>query len=102
MKFTSEVVNAYADKLLIGLSNEETELILNEFQDIDKNIDLINEIPNLSDLSPMTHALDNFKYELREDNVEKVIPFSDVLKNCDDYEGNEIMIPKVVAKNNEE
>ena len=44
MKFTKEMVDNYADKLLIGLTEEENKMVLDEFEIIDKNIDLINEI----------------------------------------------------------
>ena len=42
-KFTKEMVNDYAEKLLIGLTDEETKLVLDEFEIIDQNIDLINK-----------------------------------------------------------
>ena len=44
MKFTSEMVDDYADKLLIGLTEEENKMVLEEFDIIDKNINIINEI----------------------------------------------------------
>ena len=47
MKFTKEMVDNYADKLLIGLTEEENKMVLDEFEIIDKNIDLINEIKDL-------------------------------------------------------
>ena len=59
-KFTKEMVNDYADKLLIGLTDEEQDMVLKEFDVIDKNIDIINEIPNIENVEPMTHALDDF------------------------------------------
>ena len=40
-KFTKEMVNDYADKLMIGLTEEENKMVLDEFEIIDKNIDLI-------------------------------------------------------------
>ena len=50
--FTEELVNEYADKLLIGLTEEENKQVLDEFEDIDKSIDLrechfTEEIENL-------------------------------------------------------
>ena len=46
-KFTKELVDNLADKLLIGLSDEENEMVLSEFDKIDENIDLI--IPNMTE-----------------------------------------------------
>ena len=96
-KFTKEMVDDYADKLLIGLTPEENKMVLDEFDVIDYSIDLINNIPDITSVEPMTHCLDDFEYELREDVVEKSVPIEDILKNCDDYVGTEIRVPKVVG-----
>lgn len=95
-KFTKEMVDDYAEKLLIGLSNEENEQVLDEFQIIDENIDLINKIPNIEKIEPMTHCLDDFIYELREDNVEEELDIEEALSNCDDKIDREVSVPKVV------
>ena len=96
-KFTKELVDDLADKLLIGLSEEENSMVLNEFDAIDANIDLINEIDGIKDAEPMTHCLDDFVYELREDVAEESIAIEDLLRNSDDTEDREIVVPKVVG-----
>ena len=96
-KFTREMVNDYADKLLIGLTEEENKMVLDEFEIIDKNIDIINEIEGIEKVEPMSWCLDDFEYELREDVIEDSVPIEDLLKNCDDYVGNEVRVPKVVG-----
>lgn len=96
-KFTKEMVDDYADKLLIGLTEEENKMVLDEFDIIDKNLDLVNQIPNISEVEPMTHTLDDFKFELREDVVEASVPIEDLLRNSDDTEGDEIVVPRVVG-----
>ncbi len=96
-KFTKEMVDDYADKLLIGLTDEENKMVLDEFDIIDKNLDLVNQIPNISEVEPMTHALDDFKFKLREDVVEASVPIEDLLRNSDDTEGDEIVVPRVVG-----
>ena len=95
-KFTSEMVDDYADKLLIGLTKEENKMVLDEFEIIDSNIDIINEIPNIEKVEPMTHCLDNFEYELREDVKEESVPIEELLQNCDLYTDREVEVPKVV------
>lgn len=94
--FTKEMVDDYAAKLLIGLTDEENKMVLDEFESIDRNIDLINKIPNISEVEPMTHCLDDFEYELREDVIEESVPLDDLLMNCDDYVDAEVRVPKVV------
>ena len=96
-KFTKEMVNDYADKLLIGLTEEENQLVLDEFEIIDQNIDLINKIPGIEEVEPMTHCLDDFIYELREDVVEESVPIEELLQNCDDATDREVSVPKVVG-----
>ena len=95
-KFTKEMVDDYAEKLLIGLTDEENKMVLDEFEAIDKNIDLINEIPNIETVEPMTHALDDFTFELRSDIAEESIPIEDALRNAGKTDGREIEVPKVV------
>ena len=96
-KFTKEMVNDYAEKLLIGLTEEENKMVLDEFEVIDKHIDSINELPNISSVEPMTHCLDDFVYELREDVVEESVPIEELLQNCDVVRDNEVEVPKVVG-----
>ncbi len=96
-KFTKEMVDDYAEKLLIGLTDEENKMVLDEFEIIDKNIDLVNKIPNIEQVAPMTHALDDFECEFREDVIEDSVPIDDLLKNAGEIDGNEIQVPKVVG-----
>lgn len=95
-KFTKEMVDDYADKLLIGLTEEENKMVLDEFNIIDSDIAKVMEIDNIESVKPMTHTLDDFVYELREDVVEESIDIDDLLKNCDDYINDEVRVPKVV------
>lgn len=97
MKFTKEMVNDYADKLLIGLTDEENKMVLDEFDIIDKNIDIINKIEGIEDVAPMSHCLDDFIYELDDDVVEESISIEDVLSNSDQVIDREISVPKVVG-----
>ena len=94
-KFTKEMVNDYADKLLIGLTEEENQMVLDEFEIIDQNIDLINKIPGIEEVEPMTHCLDDFIYELREDVVEESVPIEELLQNCEYRTDREVSVPMV-------
>lgn len=96
-KFTKEMVDDYASKLLIGLTNEENEMVLNEFDIIDKKMDKITKIEGISDILPMTHVLDNYNIELFDDDVEDSPSIEELLQNCDNHEGREVEVPKVVG-----
>lgn len=96
-KFTKEMVDEYADKLLIGLTPEENKMVLDEFDIIDEQINIINDIPGIENVEPMTHTLDDFEFELREDVVEDSIPIEELLQNCKDSTAREVQVPKVVG-----
>ena len=96
-KFTKEMIDDYADKLLIGLTEEEKDMILSEFDIIDASISSVTKIPNISNVEPMTHALDDFTYELREDEPEESVPIDELLQNSGDEDGAEIVVPKVLG-----
>ena len=45
----------------------------------------------------MTHALDNFECDFREDVVEESIPIEELLQNCDETDGDEVEVPRMVG-----
>ena len=95
--FKKEKIKEYADKLLIGLSDEEVELIMGEFDVIEHHMEIIASIPNISEVEPMTHTLDNFEYVLREDIIEESVEIEKLLQNADKVRGREVEVPKVVG-----
>ena len=95
--FTKEMVNDYADKLLIGLTEEENKRVLDEFDIIDKNINIINEIPDIESVEPMSWCLDRTIDSLREDVIEESTPIDDLLKNSDKTIVDAIEVPRVVS-----
>ena len=96
MTFTKEMIDEYANKLLIGLTDEENEMVREEFSVIDRDIAKINEIPNIKDTEPMSWCLDRTISGLREDVCEESIPLEDLLANCDNVWGDTVMVTKVV------
>jgi len=96
-KFTKEMVDDYANKLLIGLTDEENKQVLDDFDEIDRQIDLINDIPNIEKVEPMTHTLDEFQFELRDDEAFESENIEDILANSDEHTEREIEVPKVVG-----
>lgn len=99
-KFTEELVDSLAEKLLIKLTREENKMILDEFAIIDETLSKVEKIENLKKVTPMTHTLDNFSFSLREDEVKESIKIEDALRNCDKTEGREVEVPIVVGGEN--
>lgn len=98
IKFTEEMVDDLANKLYIGLSKEENKMVLDEFNEIDAGISRLMEIDGLDSVEPMTHCLDDFIFELREDIADDSVDIDDLLSNCDDFIDTEIKVPKVVGE----
>lgn len=96
MKFTKELVNEYADKLLIGLKEEENKMVLDEFDIIKANMEIIANIPDIEKVEPMTHALEDFSFSLREDEVKDELNINEIMQNCDNHNSREVIVPKVV------
>ena len=96
-KFTKEMIDDYADKLLIGLTDDENNMVLKEFDVIEKSMEKIANMPDIEKVEPMTHALDDFSFTLREDVVEESIPVENLLQNCDAIEDDFVSVPKVAG-----
>lgn len=96
MNFSKDTIKKLANLLLIDLNEEETNMVYNEFEIIDKNINKINEIDNINQVEPMTHPIDNFIVELREDKIEESIKKEELLSNSDNNDSEYVVIPKVV------
>lgn len=96
-KLIKELVNICAEEILIELTEEENNMVIDEFNVINKKCDIFNEMLNIDEIQPMTHCLDEFIVELREDEVEESVPIDDLLKNSDETTYREIELPKVVS-----
>lgn len=97
MTLTKEKVDKLADLLLIGLTPEENEMILNDFEYIESNINNILKIEGIESVVPMTHTLDNFECVLRDDIADETPAIEDLLANADATDDREIEVPKVVG-----
>ena len=96
-KFTKEMIDEYAEKLLIGLTAEENKMVLDEMDVIEESFEEISKIDGINDIEPMTHCLEDLEVELREDIAKESIKIEDALANCDRTEDREIIVPKVVG-----
>ena len=96
--FTEEMIDNYADKLLIGLTDEERKMIQEEFDNIKKNMELINKIDGIKEVEPQSYPFEMEMDDLRsDDDVDNVIPIDELLRNAGKTEGREVEVPKVVG-----
>ena len=61
-------------------------------------MDLINEIPDIKDVEPLSYPFEMYVSDLRsDDEVGEEIDIKDLLSNCDRVDGREVEVPKVVG-----
>lgn len=92
-----EKLKDYAHKLMFDMDEEEYKTLQEEFNVILKQMDIINEIPNIKDVNPMTFPfrLDNER-TLREDEIGDYLTTGEVLDNCKHQVNDQVKVPKVV------
>ena len=95
-KVTREVIKESAEKLMFKLSEEEIENLVEEFDIIVKQMELIGDIPGVDDVEPMTFPFDVTNTFLREDVASMPAERDELLKNTSDVKDGQIKLPKVV------
>ena len=95
--FAKEMINDYADKLLIGLSDEECNTLLEEFDVIRERMDIISDIDGLENVEPQSFPCEFTLTSLRKDVAEESLPIEDILANCDEAIERVVEVPKVVG-----
>ena len=93
---TKDKLKNYANKLMFDMNDEEYETLLSEFDVMLKQMDLIGEINNISNVEPMTFPYELENVELRSDSESRNIALEDALKNSGSVKGREVKVPKVV------
>jgi len=93
---TKDKLKNYANKLMFDMNDEEYETLLKEFDVIEKYMDLIGEIDNISEIEPMTFPYELENVELRDDSVSRNIELEEALRNSGSVKGREVKVPKVV------
>ena len=93
---TKEKLKNYAGKLMFDMDDAEYETLQKEFDVILKQMDLIGNIENISDVEPMTFPFELDSVELRNDEDSRNIEIEEALSNTGSKKGREIRVPKVV------
>ena len=91
-----EMLKKYAKLLMFDMKEEEYETLQEEFDIILKQMDLIEQIPNIKDVVPMTFPFINTDASLREDEVKDYLTTGEVLANTKHQVDDQVKIPKVV------
>ena len=95
-KVDIDVLKEAASKLMFDMSDSEYETLLEEFEIITKQMELIAEIPGVDDAEPMTFPFDVYVTYLREDVPTEPLSREEALKNAEEVVNGQIRLPKVV------
>ena len=95
-KVSIEILKNTANRLMFDMTDEEYEKLLNQFDVIIKQMELIGEIPGVDEAEPMVFPFDVTNSYLREDISSEPISRDDALKNCENVKDGQISLPKVV------
>lgn len=95
-KFTKEIIDQYAENLLFRLTETENTTVLNEFQNVEKNMELINQIPNLNAEKITSHPFPLPDVILREDKSKETLTLEEAFSNCDLVNDREVEVLRVV------
>lgn len=96
-EYNLSVLKDAANRLLFDMSEEEYKTLLKEFDIITTQMDLIGKIEGVDSLEPMTFPFECKTSFLRDDEPDRPLAKSDVLKNAHSVQDGQIKLPKVVG-----
>lgn len=85
-----------ADKLMFTMDDKEYDTLLDEFEVILRQMDLIGNIPNINEVLPLVYINEFDNLECREDVCLEEMPIDDILRNSSSNLYNQVMVKKVV------
>lgn len=91
-----ETLKEAANKLMFDMTDQEYETLLEEFDILMQQIELMNEIPGIDNVEPVVFPFDVTNDYLREDIPSTPLNKEDALKNASDVSDGQIILPKVV------
>ena len=94
---TKEKLKDYAAKLMFDMDDEGYDRTLEEFETVEKHMELIGEIEGIDSVEPMTFPYVIYHAHLREDEAKDCLTNDEVLANAKESKANQVKVPKVVG-----
>ena len=91
-----ETLVMLANKLMFTMDDLEYDTLLDEFDVMLKQMDLIGEIDGIENVEPMCYPFPLDDVCLREDNVVDELEIGEILQNSGSTLYNQVKLPKVV------
>lgn len=95
-KVTNELLKECANNLMYELSDEDLEILKNDFVMVQEELAKIDRIEGLDEIDPMTFPFDVTIDFMREDEPTNELTREEALSNVKDVLGGQIRLPKVV------
>lgn len=96
-KVDKEVLKTAANKLMFDMADNQYDTLLEEFDIITQQMELISMLPSIDETEPMTFPFDVTTSFLREDIATKPLDRDEALSNAGDVVDGQIRLPKVVG-----
>ncbi len=93
---SKEKLNNYAEKLMFRMNDEEYETLIEEFDIIERQMELIGKIDGIKNVKPMTFPYEIEHAKMREDEVTDLLSTKDALINTKNVDKLQVEVPKVV------
>ncbi|MDD2377728.1 MAG: Asp-tRNA(Asn)/Glu-tRNA(Gln) amidotransferase subunit GatC [Bacilli bacterium] len=94
---TKEKLKNYAEKLMFNMNESEYETLMNEFDVVMEQMDLIGKIKDIEKVEPMTFPYNIYVNQLREDIAKDPLTTDEALQNAKEVKYNQVKVPKVVG-----
>ncbi|MEL7835178.1 Asp-tRNA(Asn)/Glu-tRNA(Gln) amidotransferase subunit GatC [Fodinibius sp. Rm-B-1B1-1] len=94
MSVTKKDVDYVADLAHLQLSEEETESLVSDMNQILDYMTTLEEL-DTSDVEPLEHVID-LEYRLRDDKAKEPLSHEDALKNAPDADTDYFRVPRVI------
>ena len=91
-----ETLKMLANKLMFTMEDSEYDTLLDEFDTMIKQMDLIGKIEGIENIEPMSYPFPLEDICLREDEVEDELEIDEILMNSGSTLYNQVKLPKVV------
>ncbi len=95
---TKEKLKDYAAKLMFDMDDDGYDRTLKEFETIEKHMELIGKIDDISNVEPMTFPYVIYHAHFREDCAKDCLTNEEVLANAKETKANQVKVPKVVGE----
>ena len=98
---TKEKLKDYAAKLMFDMDDDGYTRTQEEFETVEKHMELIGKIEDIEKVEPMTFPYiinQSFSTSLREDEAKNCLTNEEVLANAKDSKANQVKVPKVVGE----